>query len=405
MGKRGGILSLDAFAKTVEDAKIKTTSGGFITLGCLLTLITLIFSEWSQFNEVEIKPELVVDRDRSLKLDINLDITFPDLPCEIMSMDIMDISGDIQLDVASYGFTKIRLNENGEEIEQDSLKIGGGVSHPENIPDDYCGDCYGSIDQSKNDEKPLSEKLCCNDCESVRKAYSENGWAFYDGKSIEQCEREGYVDRVRDRVNEGCRIKGSAKLNRISGNLHFAPGASSNQGNKHLHDLSLYLKEGDFSFKHTVNHFSFGPEINSKYQQAKAQDLSSNPLDGIASLSGGKEHMYSYFLKVVPTRYEYLNGTILETNQFSSTYHDRPLRGGRDEDHPNSIHAKGGIPGLFFNFDVSALKVINKESFGTTWSGFLLNVISAIGGIVTVGALLDRTVYEADKVIRGKKDK
>lgn len=405
MGKRG-ILSLDAFAKTVEDAKIKTTTGGFITLGCIITLFTLVFSEWRQFNLVEIRPQLVVDRDRASKLDINLDITFPNLPCDLVTLDIMDISGEIQVDVASYGFTQIRLSPSGEELSSDVKKIG---NEPEKVPDiipiDYCGPCYGAIDQSGNEGKELKDKICCNDCATVKNAYGERGWAFFDGAKVEQCEREGYVIKINERLNEGCRIKGSAKLNRINGNLHFAPGASGNNGNSHIHDLSLYLRDHDFSFKHTINHFSFGPEVNSKYQQSKNEELSSHPLDGIQSLAGGKQHMYSYFLKVVPTRYEYLNGTILDTNQFSSTYHDRPLQGGRDEDHPNSLHARGGIPGLFFHFDVSALKVINKETYQLTWSGFILNVISAIGGVVTVGALLDRTAYEAEKVIRGKKDK
>lgn len=405
MGKRAGILSLDAFAKTVEDARVKTASGGFITLGCIVTLITLIFSEWRNFNEIELKPELVVDRDRAHKLDINLDITFPDLPCDIMSLDIMDVSGETQLDVASYGFKKIRLDPSGAEIESVELKLNSGEGGATNVPDDYCGPCYGSKDQSQNEGKPLSEQVCCNDCDSVRRAYASQGWAFYDGKNVEQCEREGYVSKIQDRLAEGCRVIGSAKLNRINGNLHFAPGASFSSGNRHVHDLSLYQKTGDFSFRHTVNHFSFGPDVESLKSTTSTQELSSHPLDGIVSQPGGKDHLYSYFLKVVPTRYEFLNGKVTETNQFSSTYHDRPLVGGKDEDHPNTLHARGGIPGLFFHFDVSALKVINKEAYATTWSGFLLNVISAIGGILTVGAVLDRTVYEADKAIRGKKDK
>ncbi|KAH3667854.1 hypothetical protein WICMUC_005254 [Wickerhamomyces mucosus] len=402
--KGKGILSFDGFAKTVDDAKIKTTSGGLITLGCIITLIFIVIGDWNKFNEVIIRPELVVDRDRALKLDINLDITFPDLPCDLMSLDIMDVSGDYQVDIANYGFTRVRLDENGNEIDKSDLKIGDDKVDPqEDLPSDYCGPCYGAKDQSKNDELEQDQKVCCNDCESVRKAYATVSWAFFDGKNVEQCEREGYVERIKSRLNEGCRVHGTAQINRINGNIHFAPGASFSSPQRHVHDLSLYNQEGDFSFRHTVNHFSFGPEIESVH----SSDLktSSNPLDGLVSNEGGKNHLYSYFVKVVPTRFEYLNGTVLETNQFSSTKHDRPLGGGRDEDHPNTLHARGGVPGLFFHFEMSSLKVINKETFGATWSGFVLNVVSAIGGILTVGALLDRGVYAADKAIRGKKDK
>jgi hypothetical protein len=33
--------------------------------------------------------------------------------------------------------------------------------------------------------------------------------------------------------------------------------------------------------------------------------------------------MFQYFVKVVPTRFKYLNGTIFATNQFSVTQYER----------------------------------------------------------------------------------
>lgn len=406
MSKHSGLLSYDAFAKTVEDARIKTRSGGFITIGCLVTLFFLILGEWRQLNAISILPELVVDRDSNVKMDLNLDITFPYLPCDLLTLDIMDVSGDLQQDVAAYGFTKTRLSESGKELEKADLKIGDDdeKSNKKEAEPGYCGPCYGAKDQSKNAELPDDQKVCCNDCEAVRKAYAASGWAFFDGKNVEQCESEGYPARIRSHFGEGCRVIGTAELNRINGNLHFAPGASHSAPGRHVHDLSLYDQHMPFSFKHVINHVSFGPEVNSLYDSS-TRGLASHPLDGFKGEHGGHHHMYSYYTKVVPTRYEYLNGTIIETNQFSATYHDRPLAGGKDDDHPNTVHARGGIPGLFFHFEIGALKVINKEQYATGWGGFLLNVISAIGGVLTVGAVLDRTVYAANKAIRGKKEK
>lgn len=403
MSKKGGLLSLDAFSKTVEDVRIKTRSGGLITVGCIMMLIVLISNEWSAFNKIAIRPELVVDRDSNAKLDINLDVTFPDLPCDMMSMDIMDVSGELQVDIQKYGFVKIRLDPKGNKIEESELMIGDDEKKKD-VPDDWCGPCYGARDQSKNEGKPKSEQVCCDDCEAVRKAYAEIGWAFFDGKDITQCEAEGYVKKINERWDEGCRVVGKAQLNRIDGNLHFAPGASFSAPQRHVHDLSLYNRDSDHSFKHKINHFSFGPSLEPLHV-SDVQDLSSHPLDNFESNIGAKHHVFSYYLKVVPTRYEYLNGTLLDTYQFSATTHDRPLSGGRDEDHPNTVHAKGGIPGVFFNFEMSALKVINKETYGTTWAGFLLNAVSAIGGILTVGGVLDRTVYAANRALKGKKEK
>ena len=105
------------------------------------------------------------------------------------------------------------------------------------------------------------KQFCCNDCNTVRRAYAEKHWSFYDGENIEQCEKEGYVGRLRERINnnEGCRIKGTTKINRVSGTMDFAPGASFTREGRHFHDLSLYTKYPDkFNFDHIINHLSFG---------------------------------------------------------------------------------------------------------------------------------------------------
>ncbi|ODV59250.1 retrograde cargo receptor ERV46 [Ascoidea rubescens DSM 1968] len=439
---RNKLVNFDAFAKTVEDARIRTTSGGIVTLVCFILVVCLIINDWNEFRTIVIRPELVVDRDRAKRLDINVDITFPNLPCDLLTLDIMDVSGELQLDVAQYGFKKIRLDLNGKNIASEDLQIGSGESYddsstevkpnqnqnqgsfdddqlleqfsPEylnkyNLDHDYCGPCFGAKDQSNNEKvENEEEKVCCQTCKQVKEAYAANGWAFFDGSEIEQCEREGYVTRINERLNEGCRIYGKASINRIAGNLHFAPGASHSAPMKHIHDLSLFDKTKRFSFNHVINHFSFGedPEssIKASLNRLKTIQVSSHPLDGFKSLKNERYHLYSHYLKVVSTRYEFLNSTVLETNQFSSTFHDRPLKGGKDEDHPHTLHAKGGIPGLFFHFDISPLKIINREQYAKSWGSFLLSVCSAVGGVLAVGAVIDRTVWEADKVLRRKKD-
>lgn len=82
-----------------------------------------------------------------------------------------------------------------------------------------------------------------------------------------------------------------------------------------------------------------------------------------------------YFVKVVSTAYlplgwekeadrpskrdELLGATIdatykgsIETHQYSVTSHKRSLQGGNDEQdgHKERIHARGGIPGVFFSY-------------------------------------------------------
>ena len=55
---------LDAFTKTVEDARVRTTSGGIVTIASLLVLFWLVWGEWAEYKRVLVRPELVVDKGR-----------------------------------------------------------------------------------------------------------------------------------------------------------------------------------------------------------------------------------------------------------------------------------------------------------------------------------------------------
>lgn len=409
MGKGSSLFNFDAFAKTLDDRKIKTSTGGLITIACIFTTVVLLWNEYLDYNTVVLRPELVVDRDRNSKLPINLDITFPEMPCDLLSLDVMDLTGDVQFDLISNGFTKIRLDRSGNEIGKDDF-VANQDSEEEFIgatTNGYCGPCYGSLNQEENEGKPNEEKICCNSCKDVRIAYAKIGWKFYDGKDIEQCEREGYVKNINSRLDEGCRVHGTAKLNRIGGNLHFAPGASLSVGGRHVHDMSLFDKHPDkFSFAHKINHFSFGDdshELEAIFSNDKHDHRTSHPLDGVSANTNEKYQMYRYFLKVVNTRFEYLDGGKIDTNEFSATQHHKPLRGGPDAENPNTVHARGGLPGLFFYFDISPLKIINREEYNKSFSAFVLSLCSAVAGILTVGAILDRTIWSARRFIKDKK--
>lgn len=398
------LLSFDAFAKTVEDARVRTPAGGIITLMCVLVVLLLIRNEYLDYTSVITRPELVVDRDINKKLEINLDISFPDIPCDVLTMDILDVSGDLQVDLLLSGFEKFRLLTDGQQILDESPVLSGAGELEERArgkaPDGKCGSCYGALPQGDDLE------YCCNDCETVRLAYAQIAWGFYDGADIEQCEQEGYVARLSERIanNEGCRIKGTGKINRISGNLHFSPGASYTAPGRHFHDLSLFNKHPDkFTFDHTINHMLFGQDPHNIQMLEKQL---THPLDQSSMLHKSKQRLYSYYLKVVATRFEFLepNTPALETNQFSVISHHRPLQGGKDDDHQHTVHALGGLPGVFFHFEILPMKIINREQYAKTWSGFVLGVISSIAGVLMVGTLLDRSVWAAENVLRTKKD-
>lgn len=414
MPSKPRLILLDAFAKTVEDARVKTASGGLITLVCVLVVLALIRNEYYDYTRVVARPELVVDRDINKKLDISLDITFPDIPCGVLSLDMLDLTGDLHLDVVQSGFDIFRVLPLGKLVKDDFPilaqltrfdELCRGLSEQERESGAECGSCYGALDQDR-------AQHCCNTCEAVRLAYSVKQWGFFDGAEIAQCEQEGYVQRMQQRIqdHEGCRIRGSAKINRIAGNLHFAPGAAFSTRGRHLHDLSLWMKYEDaFTMNHRIDHFSFGedPGVSAALAHDDPDQLPSiHPLNGYVFQADKKHHVVLYYLSVVATRVEFLKNwrPAVDTNQFSVVTHDRPILGGRDDEHRNTLHAQGGVPGAYFHFDISPMRIINREEYAKTWSGFVLGVVSSIAGVLTVGAVLDRSVWAAEQMLRGKKE-
>lgn len=258
------------------------------------------------------------------------------------------------------------------------------------------------------------------------------------GENVEQCEREGYKQRLESQRREGCRIEGNIRVNKVVGNFHIAPGRSFSNMNMHVHDLNNYFDtpvDGGHTFTHHVHSLRFGPQLSedlSRKLGRKATPWTNhhvNPLDDTKQATDEAAYNYMYFVKVVSTAYLPLgwrtkethahwfghhdpaddlvglgaygqgeDGSV-ETHQYSVTSHKRSLLGGSDaaEGHKEVIHARGGIPGVFFSYDISPMKVINRETRPKTFAGFLTGVCAVIGGTLTVAAAIDRGVYEGSR--------
>lgn len=58
-------------------------------------------------------------------MEIHLNITFPKIPCELLTLDVMDVSGEQQTGVM-HGVSKVRLSpqeEGGRVIDVRSLDL------------------------------------------------------------------------------------------------------------------------------------------------------------------------------------------------------------------------------------------------------------------------------------------
>lgn len=374
-------LAFDLYEKPSAEAVIRTTSGGIVTLVSTLVIVVLLIGEWNAFRKVTRHPELVVDTARQERMNINIDVTFPQVPCTMLSLDLMDNTGEQQHDIL-HDMVMERLDEKGHLIESKKLELGHSQDGKPVHPPDYCGPCYGA----------KGEGECCNTCDDVRNAYSQKGWQIDNLDAITQCKEEHYKEKLAKESHEGCHVRGALHVNKVIGSFHFAPGRTIVTDMGHMHDIHEYMMDTTpHTFTHTIHHLSFGaPEGGRSHY---------NPLDQLTKQTDEPAHHFAYFLKCVSRTLRPLSGKDVETMTYSATAHDRSIFGGADKSDPSHINARGGVPGLFVNYDISPLKIIDHERRGS-FSTFLVGAMSSIGGVLALGAFFDRAAFEIAKRVK-----
>ena len=97
---------------------------------------------------------------------------------------------------------------------------------------------------------------------------------------------------------------------------------------------------------------------------------------------------YQYFVQIVPTEVHTLAGK-WQTYQYSVKELARDIG-----------ETGGSMPGLFFKYDLSALKVIVSQDREPLWQ-FLVKLCAGVGGIVATSQLLSSLLHFAVcKVVR-----
>ncbi|XP_028142557.1 endoplasmic reticulum-Golgi intermediate compartment protein 3 isoform X1 [Diabrotica virgifera virgifera] len=361
----------DAYPKTLEDVRIQTYGGGAITIVSIIIMTLLFWSEFLNYMTPDVTEELFVDTSRSPNIQINIDFIIPKISCDFLALDAMDSSGEQHLEI-DHNVYKRRLDLEGKPIA-DPNKINITISKNTTQPSTNkteCGSCYGAADR------------CCNTCEEVKEAYRERKWALDNIESISQCKDEKYSEKLKTAFTQGCQIYGSLIVNRVSGSFHIAPGESFSVSHLHVHDVQPF-SSSEFNTSHRIRHLSFGDRIESHTH---------NPLKDIEVFASEGSTMFQYYLKIVPTAYVRRDGTIISSNQFSVTKHQKVV---------SIVSGESGMPGIFFQYELSPLMVKYSEkerSFGH----FITNLCAIIGGVYTVAGLLDRFLYHSIKIIQKK---
>lgn len=332
---------------------------------------------------------------------MEFDLTFPHIPCALLATDANDPTGQSQsfhID-NNHRVWKHRLDKNGNTIGKKSrFELGGTLINEDQLnslktakessaqqqldeadDEEYCGSCYGAGDVGE----------CCNTCDDVKRAYRRKSWHVPDISKIDQC---AHSVRASEEEGEGCNVHGRIALSTGGGNLHFAPDrqwekeGDTNQftlgGFVDLNAIIEFFNDAyeQFNVSHTINKLTFGPYMTDEVR--RSLNLTSQ-LEGVSRTVTDGYGMLQFYLQIIPTTFQFLNGTSIKTFQYSVTEHTRHVDPGSNR----------GLPGVFFFYEVSALHV-EFEEYVRGYSHFFTGVCAAVGGAFTVMGMLDRKMFD-----------
>jgi len=76
------------------------------------------------------------------------------------------------------------------------------------------------------------------------------------------------------------------------------------------------------------------------------------------------------------------------------------LTNGGEQDHGVQIqHGTQGLPGAFFNFEISPILVVHQET-RQSFAHFITSTCAIVGGVLTVTSLLDGVLFAAGRSLK-----
>ena len=109
----GALKRFDVYQKVHEDYQIRTGSGGLLSLVAGFIIVVLFWGELSAYLTVEVQDHIVVDKLYYEKLHVMMNVSFPHLRCDEVSLNNVDSIGDHQVNIHSGGMHKLPIDEYG----------------------------------------------------------------------------------------------------------------------------------------------------------------------------------------------------------------------------------------------------------------------------------------------------
>lgn len=335
---------VSAFARAESHLVHRTVHGGLVTtFGCILALV-LFGAELQQHLMPHVEQTMTVDTAREKQLKFSFDITFPSLPCQVLSLDLVDAVGDVKTDanMASNGVIhKWRLDRHGRRVGLDEYL----TPRPEGF--------------------------------------------FRTRKQSDVADMNSGVES-----HEGCHIYGWLDVKRVAANFHVSVHVDNymllaqtqkeiqRQLQQQLHDSGHGLGMIEFpndpsivNVSHIIKLVSFGPSYPGQL----------NPLDGLQRIVDHDAGTFKYYIKVVPTTYKPLRGRPIQTSQYSVTeYWTKSSRGDMS------------LPAIWLIYDMSPIHV-RIETKRRSFLHLLVRFCAVVGGGFAMTGLLDQLVHKLVK--------
>ncbi|KAJ3670014.1 hypothetical protein LUZ60_010338 [Juncus effusus] len=324
------LKNFNAFPHAEDHLLKKTFSGAIVSIVGLIIMATLFVHELHYYLTTYTLHQMSVDVKRGETLPIHINMTFPALPCDVVSVDAIDMSGKHEVDLDT-NIWKLRMSKDGHIIGTEYLSDlveKGNTEHKHEHHDEHQEE-HNHVKNADHDE--MVKKV---------KQAMENG--------------------------EGCRVYGVLDVQRVAGNFHIS-----------VHGLNYFVAQQIFegsshvNVSHEIHDLSFGPKYPGIH----------NPLDETSRILRDTSGTFKYYIKIVPTEYRYLSKEVLPTNQFSVNEYFMPMK-----------QNDKTWPAVYFLYDMSPITVTIKEE-RRSFLHFLTRLCAVLGGTFAMTGMLDRWMY------------
>jgi len=325
------VKKMDIFPKVEDPYKMTSSVGGTFSIFSFLIIGFLVYSEISYYLNSQFVFKFSPDVELEEKLKINIDLTVA-MPCGHVGADILDSTNQ-----NTFKFGQLEEEDTWFELAQNQKM---------------------QFENKKHFNSYLREEY-----HSIKDLLWRSSFFTQFGDLPPRSDTP-------DRPYDACRIYGNLVLNKVAGNFHITAGKSISLPRGHIH-ISAFISERDYNFTHRINRFSFGDPSPGIV----------HPLEGDELILQSGMTIVNYFIEVVPTTVKTFL-TSISTYQYSVKELTRPIN------HDKGSH---GIPGIYFKYDMSALRVTvsqERDHLGM----FLARLCSIVGGVYVCSGILNNIV-------------